>query len=423
MCGGIAAYKAVDVCRRLMDAGAFVSPVMTRGATRFVGPLTFSALASEAVRISLWESPEPIPHTWLGQSADLIVVAPATARLIGAYAAGISSDLLTATLLATRAPVVICPAMHTEMWEHPAVSENIATLRRRGVHVVEPEQGRLAGGDVGSGRLADPATITAAVVEVLAGRPDDRANGSLPPGQQLLGRTAIVTAGGTREPIDPVRFIGNRSSGKQGYAIAAELARRGAAVTVISSAAANLPRPDGAEVVAVETAADMERAVMSRSADADIVVMAAAVADFRPKVAAGRKLKKVDGPPEVILEPTTDILAALGARRRKGQVLVGFAAETAAPEGAREELLRYAQAKLASKGADLIVANDVSAPGVGFSHDTNAVLIVGSEGLEADVPLATKEAVAAAVVDAIIRRAANAAAPSTSKSIHNQETP
>lgn len=419
VCGGIAAYKAVDVCRRLIDAGAFVSPVMTRGATRFIGPLTLSALASEPVRTSLWESPEPIPHTRLGQSADLIVVAPATARLIGAYAAGISSDLLTATLLATRAPVVVCPAMHTEMWEHPAVSENIATLRRRGVHLVEPETGRLAGGDVGSGRLASPDTIAAVVIDVLSGRPADGATGA---GQQLVGLAAIVTAGGTREPIDPVRFIGNRSSGKQGYAIAAELARRGAVVTVISSAAASLPRPVGVDVVAVETAADMEQAVLSRSEAADIVVMAAAVADFRPKAAAGQKLKKVDGPPEVILEPTTDILAALGARRRPGQVLVGFAAETARPERAREDLLRYAREKLASKGADLIVANDVAAAGVGFSHDTNAVLIVGSEGLEIDVPLATKEAVAAAVVDAIIRRTANPAAPSTSKSVHSQET-
>jgi len=423
VCGGIAAYKAVEVCRRLMDEGAFVSPVMTPGAHRFVGPLTFSALASEPVRTSLWDGPEPIPHTRLGQSADLILVAPATARLIGAYAAGISSDLLTATLLATRAPVVVCPAMHTEMWEHPAVSDNIATLRRRGVHVVQPEAGRLAGGDLGSGRLAEPAAIAATVVEVLSGRPFSASPGDGRTPQDLAGLVAIVTAGGTREPIDPVRFIGNRSSGKQGYAIAEEMAGRGAAVTVISSATASLPRPAGADVVAVETAGEMEDAVMSRRAGADIVVMAAAVADFRPKAAAGRKLKKVDGPPEIILEPTTDILAALAARRRTGQVLVGFAAETASPDRARDDLRRYAIEKLASKGADLIVANDVAAPGVGFSHDTNAVLIVGTDGVEVDVPLATKRAVATAVVDAIARLLANPPAPSNSKYHDSQETP
>jgi phosphopantothenoylcysteine decarboxylase/phosphopantothenate--cysteine ligase len=387
VCGGIAAYKAVEVCRRLVDAGAWVSPVMTPGASRFVGPLTVSALASEPVRSSLWDGPEPIPHTKLGQGADLIVVAPATARLIGSYTAGISSDLLTATLLATRAPVLICPAMHTEMWEHPSVVENIATLRRRGVHVVEPARGRLAGGDVGSGRLADPADIVAAAAAILSPGP-------------LSGVTAVVTAGGTREPIDPVRFIGNRSSGKQGYAIAAELAAQGVDVTLVSTSHASLPDPVGVTVVAVETAAEMEESVLSRRG-ADVIVMAAAVADFRPKASTDRKIKKADGPPEVILEPTTDILAALGADRRPGQVLVGFAAETASPDTAREDLIRYARTKLTSKGADLIVANDVSAPGVGFAHDTNAVIIVGSDGTEIEVPLTDKAAVARAVVSAI----------------------
>ncbi|MGH9115854.1 MAG: bifunctional phosphopantothenoylcysteine decarboxylase/phosphopantothenate--cysteine ligase CoaBC, partial [Acidimicrobiales bacterium] len=348
MCGGIAAYKAVEVCRRLVDAGAFVSPVMTRGATRFVGPRTFSALASEKVRLSLWDDPEPIPHTRLGQGADLVVVAPATARLIGAYAAGISSDLLTATLLATRAPVLLCPAMHTEMWEHPAVADNMALLRRRGAHVVGPGSGRLAGGDQGAGRMAEPAEIAAAAEAVLGGgAPLD-----------MTGVRAVVTAGGTREPIDPVRFVGNRSSGKQGYAVAAELARRGARVTLVSTVA--LPAPAGTEVVEVETAEQMEQAVTARSPEADVVVMAAAVADFRPKAPAGRKLKKSEGPPEVVLEPTSDILAGLAGRRRPGQILVGFAAETAgggAGTGtARENLLRYARAKLAAKGADLVVA-------------------------------------------------------------------
>ena len=307
MCGGIAAYKAVEVCRRLVDAGAFVSPVMTRGATRFVGPVTLSALASEPVRSSLWDEPEPIPHTRLGQSADLVVIAPATARLIGSYAAGISSDLLTATLLATRAPVLLCPAMHTEMWEHPAVVDNLALLRRRGVHVVEPATGRLAGGDVGSGRLADPADIVAAAAAVLSpgwsgaaglNPPAAPAGGLTGPASggltgpatsaagaaSLAGLHAVVTAGGTREPIDPVRFVGNRSSGKQGYAIATALARRGVRVTLISTVA--LPPPDAVEIVEVETAAEMEAAVKACEGDAQVIVMAAAVADFRPE--AGR---------------------------------------------------------------------------------------------------------------------------------------
>jgi phosphopantothenoylcysteine decarboxylase / phosphopantothenate---cysteine ligase len=263
--GGIAAYKAVEVCRRLVDAGAHVAPVMTEDATRFVGAVTFSALASEPVRTSLWDEPEPIPHTRLGQTADVIVVAPATARVLGKYVAGISDDLLTATLLATRAPVIVCPAMHTEMWEHSAVQENIATLRRRGVHIVEPAVGRLAGGDVGAGRLAEPDDIVAAVERVLAP-------------QDLKGRRVLVTAGGTREPIDPVRFIGNRSSGKQGYAVAEAAAIRGAQVTLVST----VPRPVTAavEVVSVQTAAEMAQEVFSRSDGADLVVMAAAVADF-----------------------------------------------------------------------------------------------------------------------------------------------
>ena len=325
MCGGIAAYKAVEVCRRLVDAGAHVSPVMTRAATRFVGPVTFSALASEPVRMSLWDEAEPIPHTKLGRAADLIVVAPATARLIGSYAAGISTDLLTATLLATRAPVLVCPAMHTEMWEHPAVVDNVARLRERGVHVIEPAAGRLAGGDVGPGRLAEPADIVAAAAAVLSA-----ANGPVTSSValDLAGVTALVTAGGTREPIDPVRYIGNRSSGKQGYAIAAELAARGSQVLLISTV--DLPVPTQAWAVArVETAAEMEAAVMAEADRTDVVVMAAAVADFRPKEIASQKLKKGAGPPEVVLEPTPDILAELGQRRRPGQVLVGFAAETA----------------------------------------------------------------------------------------------
>jgi phosphopantothenoylcysteine decarboxylase/phosphopantothenate--cysteine ligase len=251
--------------------------------------------------------------------------------------------------------------------------------------VVEPATGRLAGGDVGAGRLAEPAEIVAAAAAILAAAGD------------LAGVSAVVTAGGTREPIDPVRFVGNRSSGKQGYAVAAALARRGASVTLVSTV--SRPAPPGATVVTVETAAQMEAAVTAAARDAAVVVMAAAVADFRPKAAAPAKIKKADGPPELILEPTPDILAGLGRSRRPGQVVVGFAAETVTPAG--HGLKEYALAKLEAKGADLIVANDVAAPGVGFSHDTNAVLIVGRDGLEIEVPLANKEVVADAVVDAI----------------------
>jgi phosphopantothenoylcysteine decarboxylase/phosphopantothenate--cysteine ligase len=383
--GGIAAYKAIDVCRRLVDGGAHVVPVMTRGATRFVGEATFSALASERAHTSLFHDDDPIPHTRLGQSADAVVVAPATARVIGSYAAGISSDLLTATLLAVRAgaPVVLAPAMHTEMWEHPAVQDNLATLARRGVTIVPPEEGRLAGGDVGRGRLAAPATIVEAVEAALGA------------GRDLSGLHVLVTAGGTREPIDPVRFVGNRSSGKQGHALAAEAAARGAKVTLVSTV--DLPVPPHADVIRVETAAEMEEAVHAAEASADVVVMAAAVADFRPVRMAARKLKKQAGVPEITLEPTPDILAGLGARKRFGQTIVGFAAET-------DEVRKNAAAKLAAKGIDLIVANDVTALGAGFEHDTNQVVIMDADGTEREVPLADKRAIARAVFDAVTQR-------------------
>jgi phosphopantothenoylcysteine decarboxylase/phosphopantothenate--cysteine ligase len=381
--GGIAAYKAIEVCRRLVDAGAHVAPVLTRGATRFVGETTFSALASEPVHTSLFADGDPIPHTRLGQSADLVLVVPATARVLGAYAAGISSDLLTATLLATEAPVVVCPAMHTEMWRHPAVRENVATLRRRGVHVVEPESGRLAGGDVGEGRLASPETIVAAVERVLATARD------------LTGLHVLVTAGGTREPIDPVRFVGNRSSGKQGHAIADEAAARGAKVTLVTTV--GLAPPPGADVVRVETAAQMADAVGAVAPGADVVVMAAAVADFRPVRTAAHKIKKAGGVPEIVLEPTPDILAGLGARKPPGQTLVGFAAET-------DDVRQNASRKLVDKGVDMIVANDVTAPGAGFEHDTNRVVILNADGTEREVPLADKRAVARAVLDAVLER-------------------
>jgi phosphopantothenoylcysteine decarboxylase / phosphopantothenate---cysteine ligase len=384
--GGIAAYKAVDLCRRLVDAGCHVTPVLSEDATRFVGEVTFSALASERVRSSLWEDTDPIPHTRLGQTADLVLVAPATARLIARYAHGLADDLLTATLLATRAEVVLAPAMHTEMWEHPAVQDNLATLRRRGVRVVEPDVGHLAGGDVGAGRLAEPEAVLSAVTAALAGI-----------GGDLHGMQVLVSAGGTREPIDPVRYIGNRSSGKQGHALADEAARRGARVTLVTTA--ERPVRPGVDVVVVETAGEMETALLERSDGADVLVMAAAVADFRPKAVADTKLSKSDGVPEIVLEPTPDILATLGRRRRPGQTLVGFAAET-------RDVTARATLKLADKGIDLIVANDVSAPGVGFEHDTNAVVIIAADGSEHQVGLTDKQTVARAVLDAVVARRA-----------------
>lgn len=380
--GGIAAYKAVDLCRRLVDAGAHVSVVMTEDATRFVGEVTFSALSSGKVHTSLWDDASPIPHTRLGQSADLVIVAPATARVISACATGYSSDLLTATLIATRAPVIVCPAMHTEMWEHAAVQHNLSTLRSRGVHVVDPEEGRLAGGDSGTGRLAAPDRIIAAAEDVLAR------------GRDLAGLSVLVTAGGTREPIDAVRVIANRSSGKQGHAVAEEAFARGASVTLVTTA--EIPVTSGIRTIRVETAEQMKCAVDYAARSSDVVVMTAAVADFRPVRVNPGKLKKENGAPEIVLEPTPDILAGLGSAKRDGQVLVGFAAET-------DDVEANARAKMARKNLDIIVSNDVSAPGVGFGHDTNEVVIHLSTGECTRVPLSDKRRVAACVLDSVVQ--------------------
>jgi phosphopantothenoylcysteine decarboxylase/phosphopantothenate--cysteine ligase len=380
---GIAAYKAVEICRRLVDAGVHVAPVLTERAVHFVGATTFNALGSEPVQTSLWNEASPIPHTRLGQLADVVVVAPATVDLLARYANGLADDLLTTTLLATAATVVVCPAMHTEMWDHPAVQQNLATLRSRGVVIIPPEDGRLAGGDVGSGRLADPAVIVDAVLGLLDSRtPLD-----------LAGVRVVVSAGGTREPIDPVRVLTNRSSGKQGHAIAEAAARRGAEVELVTTT--DRPVTHGVTVHRVETAADMEAAMLDRGAGADVVVMAAAVADFRPKGVSPSKLHKSDGIPELILEPTPDILAELGRRRTSDQILVGFAAET-------DEVTERATAKLVGKGVDLMVANDVSAAGVGFDHDTNAVTVLGADGCTTEVSLTSKMRVADAVLDRVV---------------------
>ncbi len=384
--GGIAAYKAIDVLRRLRDAGYIVAPVLTPDATRFVGPLTFSALASEPVRVGLYEDPSvPIPHTRLGQRADLIVVAPATAHLIARFAMGLADDLLTATLMATNAPVLLCPAMHTEMWEQPAVQENLATLRRRGVLVLEPEVGHLAGGDVGAGRLADPDTIVELATRMVSGYRGP-----------LTGHRVVVTAGGTREAIDPVRVLTNRSSGRQGYALAEVASRLGAAVTLITTT----DRPLALDVVRhirvlpVTTADEMRSATLEAARQADVVVMAAAVADFTV-VPAANKLKKADGPPTLELAPTADILTELVRLRPTGQIVVGFAAEST-------DVVANAEAKLASKGVDLLVVNDVMTPGAGFESRTNEVRLMARGLAPETISMRSKDDVAFEVLTRVV---------------------
>jgi len=377
--GGIAAYKAVDICRRLIDHGAHVAPIMTSGAKRFLGELTLSALASEPVKSSLWEGDDPIPHTTLGQQADLILVAPATARLLGTYVAGISNDLLTATLLASRAPVVVCPAMHTEMCDHPAVQDNIRTLQNRGVYIVSPEDGKLAGGDIGKGRLASTQSIVAAVERALT--PND-----------LQELKILITAGGTREPIDPVRFITNRSSGKQGYALAEAAVARGAAVTLVSTVERSAPL--GVEVLCAERASDLRSVVMSCAENYDVIIMAAAVADYQPSSPSDRKLKKTTLSTNLELEPTHDFLIDLGEGKLPHQTIVGFAAET-------ENLEKNAKQKLQKKNLDLIVANDVSAPDTGFAYDTNEVLLLSERG-KREIPLSDKRVIADSILDEIL---------------------
>ena len=377
--GGIAAYKSVEVVRRLVEGGAHVAPIMTSGAKRFIGEVTLSALASEPVKSSLWDEDDPIPHTTLGQEADVILVAPATARLIGTYAAGISNDLLTATLLASRAPVILCPAMHTEMWEHPAVQENIRTLQNRGVTIVAPEDGKLAGGDEGKGRLASPSAIVSAVEQALT--LDDLAEFKI-----------LITAGGTREQIDPVRFITNKSTGKQGYALAEAAVARGATVTLVTTV--DREAPIGVEIQHAESASDLRSAVMSCAENYDVIIMAAAVADFQPSLPADRKLKKSEQITNLEIEPTHDFLIDLGKGKSSNQIIVGFAAET-------EELEKNAKEKLQRKNLDLIVANDVTAPGTGFAHDTNEVLLITGDE-KTNVPLASKRVVADKILDAVL---------------------
>jgi phosphopantothenoylcysteine decarboxylase/phosphopantothenate--cysteine ligase len=365
--GGIAAYKACELLRLLTEAGHRVRVVPTEAALRFVGAATWQALSGEPVAADVWSDAEQVPHVRIGQQAELVVVAPATADLLARAATGSADDLLTSTLLTARCPVLYAPAMHTEMWEHPATAANVATLRGRGAVVVEPASGRLTGPDSGKGRLPEPAELAVLVARMLV-------RGA--PAPDLAGRRVVVTAGGTREPLDPVRFLGNRSSGKQGYAFARTAVARGAAVRLVA-ANVDLPDPAGVEVVRVETTAQLHEATIAAAAGADAVVMAAAPGDFRPASYAPEKIKKDGSGLTLRLVPTVDVAAALGAAKPPGQVLVAFAAETATGPAA----LASARAKLARKQADLIVLNQVGegAPG-GFGADINAATVLGADG-------------------------------------------
>ena len=389
--GGIAAYKACELLRRLTESGHDVTVVPTAAALEFVGATTWAALSGKAVATDVWTAAHEVPHVRIGQRTDLVVVAPATADLLAKAAHGLADDLLSTTLLTARCPVVIAPAMHTEMWEHPATVENVAVLRRRGTIVIDPAEGRLTGADTGRGRLPDPAEIFAVARDVL-----DR--GPAPP--DLAGRRVLVTAGGTREYLDPVRFLGNRSSGRQGYALARSAVARGAQVTLVA-ANTELADPAGVTVLRVETTAELRDAVLSVVPDVDAVVMAAAPADYRPTELAATKLKKPadGGAPTLRLEQTGDILAEIsGDRSRSGSVIVGFAAETGDETG---DVLALATAKLARKGCDLLVLNDVSGGRVFGSAETEAVLL--APGREPHpVPRGSKEALAHVVWDHVV---------------------
>ncbi|MGF1343547.1 bifunctional phosphopantothenoylcysteine decarboxylase/phosphopantothenate--cysteine ligase CoaBC [Streptomyces flavovirens] len=387
--GGIAAYKACELLRRLTESGHDVRVVPTASALNFVGAATWSALSGHPVSTEVWDGVHEVPHVRIGQGADLVVVAPATADMLAKAAHGLADDLLTNTLLTARCPVVFAPAMHTEMWEHPATQENVATLRRRGAVVIEPAVGRLTGVDTGKGRLPDPGEIFEVCRRVLDRGPAER---------DLAGRHVVISAGGTREPLDPVRYLGNRSSGKQGYALARTAVARGARVTLVE-ANTGLPDPAGADVLRAGTAVQLREAVLKAAADADVVVMAAAVADFRPAAYATGKIKKKDGqePAPVALVRNPDILAEVaGERARPGQLVVGFAAET-------DDVLANGRAKLRRKGCDLLVVNEVGERKT-FGSEENEAVVLGADGSETPVPYGPKEALADVVWDLVTAR-------------------
>ncbi len=388
--GGIAAYKAASLGRLLVADGADVTVLMTPTATRFVGPDTFAALTRNPVHTDLFERPETVAHVRLAHDADVAVVAPATANVLAKLALGLADDLVTSTLLEATCPLVIAPAMHSGMWNHPATRSNLRALTERGVTVVGPVAGALAAGDEGVGRMAEPERIADAVRSATSGA-------GLPVGpSDLAGARVLVTAGPTHEPIDAVRFIGNRSTGRMGFAIAAEAAGRGAAVTLVRGPVA-LPDPAGVEVVRVETASEMRDAVLERLEALDVVIMAAAVADFRPETAAAGKIKKSAGPPELHLVPTPDILAEIG-EEEAARILVGFAAET---DDVADGLVAEGRRKLEAKGLDLLVVNEVGRAGTGFGSDTNRAAILAASGDDDPLSERTKHELAGALLDRV----------------------
>lgn len=389
--GGIAAYKACELLRLFTESGHAVRAVPTAAALHFVGEATWAALSGRPAATETWADVHEVPHVRIGRRADLVVVAPATADVLARAAHGLADDLLTNTLLTATCPVVFAPAMHTEMWEHPATRANVATLRARGAVVIEPAVGRLTGADTGKGRLPEPAEIFEVCRRALA-----RGTGGLAP--DLAGRHVVVSAGGTREPLDPVRFLGNRSSGRQGYALARTAVARGARVTLLAANTA-LPDPAGADLVRVGTTVELQEAVVKAAADADAVVMAAAVADFRPVTYATGKIKKKDDrePEPIGLTRNPDILAGISAARpRAGQVVVGFAAET-------DDVLANGRAKLARKGCDLLVVNEVGETKA-FGSDGNEAVVLTADGREVAVPYGPKEALADVVWDLVAER-------------------
>lgn len=389
--GGIAAYKSVELLRLLTEAGHDVRVIPTANALRFVGVPTWEALSGHPAPTDVWSDVHTVGHVAVGRSASLLVIAPATANVLAKAAHGLADDLLTNTLLTVTCPVLVAPAMHTQMWEHPATQANVATLRARGAVVLEPAVGRLTGEDSGPGRLPEPTEILAACRRLLAAG-TARAD--------LTGRRVVVSAGGTREALDPVRFLGNRSSGRQGYALASTAVARGAEVTVVAANVA-LPDPAGVKVIPVVSAADLHEAMLAESAGADAVVMAAAVADFRPAQRATAKIKKDGGVPEPIaLLPTADVLSDLVARRTPGQIVVGFAAETGDDAG---DVLAHGRAKLARKGCDLLVVNEVGEHR-GFESADNSAVVLGPNGWTWEIPSGSKEALADVVWDLVIAR-------------------
>ncbi|WP_026361298.1 bifunctional phosphopantothenoylcysteine decarboxylase/phosphopantothenate--cysteine ligase CoaBC [Amycolatopsis nigrescens] len=392
--GGIAAYKACEVLRGLTESGHDVRVVPTEAALNFVGAATFEALSGHPVHTGVFTEVPEVQHVRVGKEADLVLVVPATADLLARAAHGLADDLLTNTLLTARCPVAFFPAMHTEMWEHPATRDNVALLRSRGVVVAEPDAGRLTGKDTGKGRLADPREIVD-LARLLLAEP-----AALP--RDLSGRKVVISAGGTREPLDPVRYLGNRSSGKQGYALARVAAQRGAEVTLVAAHTVTLPDPAGTTVEHVSTAEELRVAMHRAAADADVVVMAAAVADFRPDSPAGHKIKKSDDQPDpvVTLVRNADILAELVQNKRSGQIIVGFAAETGDERGS---VLDHARTKLKRKGCDLLVVNAVG-EGRAFETEDNAGWLLSeffADGTERPIPFGSKSQLAAAMWDAV----------------------